>query len=155
MTKCEGWDLQPSNRFSVCRGFPCGSAGKEPTCSVGHLGAISGLGRCPEEGKGTPLQYSGLENPMDYIDYGVAKCWTWLKTLTSLPRPLPLRRGVPQDNHLKLSLRCFGALLKKGIVPRFRFDEGHGFLFSRGGRKWEMEKNLKHALKTHSQEDQL
>ena len=43
------------------------------TCSAGDLGAISGLGRCPEEGKGTPLQYSGLENPMDCMDYGVAK----------------------------------------------------------------------------------
>ena len=26
--------------------------------------------------KGTPLQYSGLENPMDCIVYGVAKSWT-------------------------------------------------------------------------------
>ena len=26
-----------------------------------------GLGRFPGEGKGYPLQYSGLENPMDYI----------------------------------------------------------------------------------------
>ena len=31
------------------------------------LGSIPGLGRSPEEGKGYPLWYSGLENPMDYI----------------------------------------------------------------------------------------
>ena len=36
-------------------GFPCGSAGKESTCSVGNLGLIPGLGRSPGEGKGYPL----------------------------------------------------------------------------------------------------
>ena len=30
----------------------------------------------PGEGKGSPLQYSGLENPMDWIIHGVAKRWT-------------------------------------------------------------------------------
>ena len=43
----------------------CGSAGKEFTCNVGDLGSIPGLGRSPGEGNGYPLQYSGLENPMD------------------------------------------------------------------------------------------
>ena len=47
-------------------GFPCGSAVKESACNAGDLGSISGLGRSPEEGKGYPLQYSGLENSMDY-----------------------------------------------------------------------------------------
>ena len=46
-------------------GFPCGSAGKESICNVGELGLIPGLGRSPEEGKGYPLHYSGLENSMD------------------------------------------------------------------------------------------
>ena len=45
-------------------GFPCGSAGKESTCNVGDLGLIPGLGTSPGEGKGCPLQYSGLENSM-------------------------------------------------------------------------------------------
>ena len=31
------------------------------------LGSIPGLGRSPGEGKGYPLQYSGLENSMDRI----------------------------------------------------------------------------------------
>ena len=48
------------------RGFPCGSAGKEYTCNVGDLDLIPGLGRSPGEGKGYPLQYSGLENSMDW-----------------------------------------------------------------------------------------
>ena len=46
--------------------FPCGSAGKESTCNAGDLGLIPGLGRSPGEGKGYGLQYSGLENCMDY-----------------------------------------------------------------------------------------
>ena len=46
----------------VFLGFPCGSAGKESTCNAGDLGLIPGLGRSPGEGKGSPLQYSGLEN---------------------------------------------------------------------------------------------
>ena len=59
-------------------GFPCGSAGKESACNVGDLGLIPGLERSPGEGKGYPLQYSGLENPMDQIVYGVAKSRTRL-----------------------------------------------------------------------------
>ena len=58
-------------------GFPCGSAGKESACKVGDLGSIPGLGRSPGEGKGYPLQYSGLENSMDCIVLGVAKSQSW------------------------------------------------------------------------------
>ena len=54
-------------------GFPGGSAGKESACNVGDLGLIPGLGRSLEEGKGYPLQYSGLENSMDCIVHGVTK----------------------------------------------------------------------------------
>ena len=39
--------------------------GKESACNEGDPGSIPGLGRCPGEGKGYPLQYSGLENSMD------------------------------------------------------------------------------------------
>ena len=62
----------------VFLGFPCGSAGKESTCNVGDLGSIPGLGRCPGEGKGYPLQYSGLENFMDGIVHGVGNSQTGL-----------------------------------------------------------------------------
>ena len=58
--------------------FPCGSAGKETTCNVGDLSSIPGLGRSPGEGKGYPLQYSGLENSIDCIVHGVAKSRTRL-----------------------------------------------------------------------------
>ena len=46
-------------------GVPCGSAGKESAFSAGDLSLFPGLGRCPGEGKGYPLQYSCLENSMD------------------------------------------------------------------------------------------
>jgi len=55
---------------------PCGSAGKESTCNVEDLGSIPGLGRSPGEGKGYPLQYSGLENSMEYTVHGVTKSRT-------------------------------------------------------------------------------
>ena len=44
----------------VFLGFPCGTAGKESACNVGDLGLIPGLGRSSGEGKGYPLEYSGL-----------------------------------------------------------------------------------------------
>ena len=53
--------------------FPCGSAGKESACNAGDLGSIPGLGRFPGEGRGSPLQYSGLENSMESIVQGVAE----------------------------------------------------------------------------------
>ena len=63
-------DRLPTLVFS---GFPCGSAGKESACNAGDLGLIPGLERSPGEGKGYPLQYSGLENSMDYIAHGVQR----------------------------------------------------------------------------------
>ena len=62
----------------VFLGFSCGSARKESTCNVGDLGSIPGLGRSLGEGKGYPLQYSGLENSMDCIVHGVTKSRTRL-----------------------------------------------------------------------------
>ena len=49
----------------VFLGFPCGSAGKESTCSAGDLGSIAGSEKSPAEGNGYPLQYSCLENSME------------------------------------------------------------------------------------------
>ena len=55
-----------------------GSAVKESACIAGDLGSIPGLGRSPGDRKGYPLQYSGLENSMDWIVQGVTKSRTWL-----------------------------------------------------------------------------
>ena len=54
-------------------GFPGGSAGKESACNARDLGSIPVLGRSPGEGKVFPLQYSGLENSMDWIVHRVVK----------------------------------------------------------------------------------
>ena len=54
-------------RLSVRLGFPGGSDDKESACSVGDLGSVPGLGRSPGEGKGYPIQYSGLENSTDCV----------------------------------------------------------------------------------------
>ena len=50
-------------------GFPGGSVGKNPPANAGELGLIPGSGRSPGEGKGNPLQYSCLKNPMDRGDW--------------------------------------------------------------------------------------
>ena len=49
----------------IYMGFPGGSDGKESACNAGDLGSIPELGRSPGGGRGDPLQYSCLENPVD------------------------------------------------------------------------------------------
>ena len=56
--------------------FPDRPAGKESACNVGDLGLIPGFGISPGEGKGYPLQFSGLENSMDCIVDRVTKSQT-------------------------------------------------------------------------------
>ena len=70
------FSVSPSLRYEL--GFPGGSYGKESACNVRDLSSIPGLERPPGEGNGYPLQYSGLENSMDYIVHGVATGRTWL-----------------------------------------------------------------------------
>ena len=51
---------------------------KNPPAMRGNLGSIPGLGRSLGEGKGYPLQYSGLEYSMECIGHGVTESWTRL-----------------------------------------------------------------------------
>ena len=54
---------------------------KNPPADAGDardMGLIPGLARSPGEGTGYPLQYCGLENPMDCIVHGVTKSRTGL-----------------------------------------------------------------------------
>ena len=60
-----------STRFGETWLLPGGATGKESACNAGDLGSIPELERSPGEGKGYPLQYSGLENSMDCIVHGV------------------------------------------------------------------------------------
>ena len=66
--------------FIVFMGFSGGSDGEASAYNVGDLGSVPGSGRSPGEGNDYPLQYSGLENPMDRgawwaTVHGVAKSW--------------------------------------------------------------------------------
>ena len=54
-----------ATHFSIL-GLPGGSVAKESTCNVRDRGSIPGLERSPGEGNGYALQYSGLENSMDW-----------------------------------------------------------------------------------------
>ena len=44
-------------------GLPDGSGDKKSAFNAGVLASTPGLGRCPGEGNGKPLQYSCLEDP--------------------------------------------------------------------------------------------
>ena len=46
--------------------------------NAGDLGSIPGTGRSAAEGKGYPIQYSGLENSVNCIVRGVARSQTRL-----------------------------------------------------------------------------
>ena len=50
--------------------------GQKDALEKGQTTTIPGLGRSPGEGKGYPLQYSGLKNSKDCIVHGVPKSWT-------------------------------------------------------------------------------
>ena len=50
--------------YTHIRGFPGGSDDKS-ACKAGDPGSIPESGRSPEEGNGSPLQYSCLENSME------------------------------------------------------------------------------------------
>ena len=72
----------------------------ESTCNAGGASSVSGSGRSPGGGNGTPLQCSCLKNPMDRepwwaTDPGVAKSWT---------RRLNTALGSLDLGHLPLSV---------------------------------------------------
>ena len=112
----------------VFLGFPCSSAGKESACNAGYLSSICELGRSPGEGKGYPLQYSGVENSMDCIVYGVTKGQTrlsyfhfFLKESALLPHH-PQHSGVYMvptllSLHTLLVLDWAGQPERRGIPP--------------------------------------
>ena len=75
-------NLRTSFKWLV--GFPGGSDDKESTFNAGNLGSVPGSERSPGEGKGNPLQHSGLENSMNYSPWGykeldttkrLSQCW--------------------------------------------------------------------------------
>ena len=83
---------------------------KNPPANAGDIrdaGLISGLGRSPGEGKGYPLQYSGLENSMDHTVHGVTKSQTRLRDfhfISLAEFPLSERQHEPFFFILKICL---------------------------------------------------
>ena len=75
-----------------------GSAG-----NAGDLRSIPGLGRSPGEGNSYPLQYSDLENSMDY-SHGVAKSQTGLRDFHSHP----VIGGAEKASKVKGSVATWG-----------------------------------------------
>ena len=83
------WEAYFPSRWSPCQrlkvyvyivnhqdeGFPGGSDSKESTSNVGDLGSIPGSGKFPGAKNDNPLQYSCLENSLDWqaIVRGVTK----------------------------------------------------------------------------------
>ena len=62
-----------SSGYSLGRGFPDSSVGKESTCNAGDPGSVPGSGRSAGEGIGYPLQHS------------------WASLVTQLVRNHPMR----------------------------------------------------------------
>ena len=58
----------------VIRGFPCGSAGIESACNEGRPGFNTWVGKIPWRREGLSTPFSGLENSMECIVDGIAKC---------------------------------------------------------------------------------
>ena len=92
---------------------------------------IPGLGRSPGEGKGHPLQYSGLENSMDYTVHAASKSQTELSDfhfhfhpeLAQTPhlRALSHRTSPISDiSHKSWATHNFDQLNSILIVPRHR-----------------------------------
>ena len=63
-----GWPKETFQKY-----YPTTQVAKESACKLGDLGSVPGLGRSPGEGKGYPLQHTGLENSMGSIVHGGAK----------------------------------------------------------------------------------
>ena len=114
----------------VFLGFPCGSAGKESACNAGDLGSIPGLGSSPGEGKGYPLQYSGLESSMDCIVHGITKSQTTRLSNFHFHFSAWSREKGEEDNSgsgLRMlgssgdQLRCSGSLSKETEVQSCKY----------------------------------
>ena len=59
--------------FDPSLNFTGSSAGKESVCNAGDPGSIPESGRSTGEGIRYPLQYSGLENSMEYTVHEVTE----------------------------------------------------------------------------------
>ena len=73
------------------RGFPGGSAVKNPPANAGDVVSIPGSGRSPGEGNDNPLQYSCLENPMVR--------GAWRDTVHGVTKESDMTQGLRQQQY--------------------------------------------------------
>ena len=104
-------------------------------------GSIPGLGRSPGEGKGYPLQYSGLENAMDYTVLGVTMIRTRLSNFHFHFKP-PKGKFLWRESEMSQGAQSFWGPLR---VPGQMGDSHNGWTRTRedeasqGHKEWEVE----------------
>ena len=86
---------------------------------------IPGVGRSPGEGKGYPLQYSGLENSTDYIAHGVTNSQTQRVTFTptiiyDTMHETRVQSLVPEDVESSTEQLSMSATTTEPRVPKTR-----------------------------------
>ena len=81
--------------LSLNMGFPGGSVVKNMPSNARDAGSIPGLGRCPGEGNGNPLQYSCLGNP---IDRGA-----WQVTVHGVAKESDMTEQVNNNNNVEMN----------------------------------------------------
>ena len=115
--------------LSLAWGLPGGSAGKESSYTAGDLVSIAGLGRSPGEGAGYPLQYSDLENSVDWMGsqrvrhdwetftFTFSACLAFFSSLSSSAwYHIPCLLGVLLIDHLSPGMPC--------LLPHLPHPEG-------------------------------
>ena len=96
--------------------------GKEFAYHVGDLDSIPGLGRSPREGKGYPLQYSGLENSMDCMMHRVTKESNRLSDFNYFHKQTTVincsrNKMTNTTTNNRLAFDCFATLVKVLTAP--------------------------------------
>ena len=96
--------------------LPGGSDAKESVCNAGDPASIPGSGRYPREGNGNPLQYSCLENPVDWslegyssgVAMGCSDMTEQLSRTWTIARQAPLSTVFQVcSNSCSLSWSCY------------------------------------------------
>ena len=109
---------------------------KNPPATWGDLGSIPGLGRYPGEGKGYPLQYSGLENSMDRgawqaTVHGVAKTQTRLSHFhfqEILTSDFSIFRTISGSwNQLKILFKKYPKVKQNKAEQNVKYHSDHSF----------------------------
>ena len=136
--------LRFSMRSMSHMSFPGSSIGKESACDARDLGSIPGLGRCPGEGHGNPLQYSCLENPQGQRNLVGCSPWDrkesdtteWLSTHTPLVQLSLASIMSDKTNIMQCSFRSALLLKNRLLVGQNRLSpckwgvKGHNFMGS-------------------------